>query len=93
MITKQDVLEIFEAIQNIQQDIPEDATEYSLEFATNGSEARIDFLGVNLWISAEDERDFNEETNKYEPFELFLRRRLQEELNTIAQIFIPYGPR
>jgi len=79
--------EVLEAVRKLNEEIMEDnegGTEYCCFWVleTNGIDIIINFLGQGMWRSDEDERDFDESKNEYEPLEPFLRR----ESKKISQI-------
>lgn len=57
------------------------------EFVTDGFSVIIKFMGHHrLWFSDEDEREFYEEANEYEPLEKYVRREAQKIINQISGI-------
>lgn len=47
-----------------------------LEQSYNGYDAVITFMGFQLWNSVDECRPYREETDDYEPMELYLRARI-----------------
>ncbi|KKM03014.1 hypothetical protein LCGC14_1778760 [marine sediment metagenome] len=87
--------EILHAVESINQDIYEFFEEkYGetfpiLELQTDGFGFVITFMGnYQLWSSENDERDFDEVKDEYEPFEPYLRRETQKMINKIGSIKI-----
>lgn len=85
--------EALEVIENINDEICDILNEnygenfLVLELCTDGNSVIINFMGRHqLWFSDEDERDFYEETNEYEPLEKYLRRRAQKIIDQISTI-------
>lgn len=84
--------EVFQAVENINEDIHE---------ALDNKANQIDLLGIisegsmfivvtyldhQLWDNDNDEREFIEDRNDYEPLEPFLRKEIKKlikQLNTI----------
>lgn len=78
--------EIVEIVQELEHEVWEktEGVEYfNFEVITNGTTLVISFIGIILWSSEEDDREYYEERDSYEPMEPFLRRRLNEELNKL----------
>lgn len=57
---------------------------FNFQVTTNGSVTEIQFVGICLWNSEIEDREFNETTDSYEPMEPFLRKRLNEELQKLS---------
>lgn len=53
---------------------------------TDGFSEIISFLGQPIWASDEDDREFSEVTNEYEPLEPYLLRKAQELIININSI-------
>lgn len=62
-------------------------SETSLEFPavleSDGFVFRIKWLGQTIWDSWEDEREFNEEKNEYEPLGLYLMEQQKDLLHCL----------
>jgi len=87
--------EALEAVENINQEIYDFFEEkYGetfpvLDLKTDGFSFRITFMGnYQLWSDDNDERENNEATDEYEPFEPYLRRETQEMIDKIGSIKI-----
>lgn len=80
-----DIIEIIDVVNTLEQEVYETTDNEYLNFKviTNGVYTGVEFIGIALWNSEDDERGFNDKTNKHEPFEEYLRRRLNEELSTL----------
>ena len=82
-----EIKEILDVVTILEQEAYEASdgkTEYlNFEVITNGNCTLVNFIGINLWNSEDDDRGFDDKTNKYEPFEGYLRRRLNEELSIL----------
>jgi len=57
-----------------------------LTFTTNGYEFHIDFCGACIFSSENDERNYIEELDEYEPLDLFLNRKIYEYHNKTSKI-------
>ena len=44
------------------------------------------FLGLTIWKSDEDEREYSEEIDDFEPLQGFLMKKIKEILNLISSI-------
>jgi len=81
---------IHNIITNLNQEIHESGDFIDLdllEYSTNGYGERIDFLGQQIWSSEDDgDRVYNEETDQYEPMDLFLRRTINTLIEWISKI-------
>ncbi len=87
--------EALKAVESINQEIYDffeekyGATFPLLNLETDGFAFVITFMGnYQLWFSEEDERDFDEVKDEYEPFEPYLRRETQKMINKIGNIKI-----
>jgi hypothetical protein len=49
-----------------------------LSFSTDGYASVIEFMGHVLWSTENDEREYIEETDDYEPLAPFVRRKFNE---------------
>lgn len=47
---------------------------------------RVSFLGEIIWSSEESMRDYNEETNTWEPLEDYLVRKMDEILRGVSKL-------
>ncbi len=90
--------EVLEAVENINQEIYDFFEEkYGetfpiLELRTDGFAFVITFMeNYPLWTSEDDEREYNEAKDEYEPFESYLRRKTQEMIDKISNIKIKGG--
>jgi hypothetical protein len=86
--------EIIEVIETLNQEMFNNTgNEYMfLSFHTNGWCQRIDFLGCQLWTDDDDMREYNEESDEYEPLETYLRRTLREEIAKMAELLSANTP-
>lgn len=54
---------------------------------TDGDSTIINFIGsYQLWMSDEDEREYDEKAEEYEPLEQFLRIEAQKIIDQLSQI-------
>lgn len=53
---------------------------------SGGFYERITFLGIELWRNDDDEREYDEETDTYEPMKPFLKRKMNECTKLIGSI-------
>lgn len=59
----------------------------TFELCTDGNSIIIKFMeNHQLWFSYEDEREFYEKANEYEPLEQYLRREAQKIIDQISSI-------
>ena len=58
----------------------------NLCFLYTGEIYVVNFLGFPIWDSDNDEREYYEEEDKYEPIESFLRRKVSELIKTIGSL-------
>jgi len=83
------IKEIEQAVQSIEEDIFEqtDAYYFNLSVKSNGFCQKVDFLGIELWSSEDDMREYiDEDEERYEPIEKFLRRELMNQLKKLQLI-------
>lgn len=80
-------------IEDINQEIhdseeyPDQYTEFTLlEYRTNGYASIILFFGEQIWSSEDDNREYDEETDVYEPLENYLRREINKFISLISNI-------
>ena len=84
--------EALEAISKLNLEIYEEFEQFGFSFTifelhTNGGDIIINFMGtLQLWHADEDEREFDEDKNEWEPLEEYLRKEAQEIINQIAII-------
>lgn len=52
---------------------------------TDGVECNVEWLGSTLWTSNDDERDFDEVMNDWEPIYPFLVKRIQQKVNSVLK--------
>jgi len=64
----------------------EEVDEIYLDIMSDGNSRLIKFLGIILWRSDEDERDFIEDVGEYEPLEDYLRRQVNLYVEKISKI-------
>jgi len=53
-------------------------TEVGFEYCTNGFMSSISIGGFNIWNSEDDDREWIEEENDYEPFLPFIKNKFNE---------------
>lgn len=80
-------------IEEINQEInesekyPDQYVEFILlEYRINGYGEIITFFDVQLWSSENDEREYNEETDEYEPLENYLKKEINKFIGLISDI-------
>ena len=83
------IKEIEHAVQSIEQDIFEQiGVEYfNISVTSNGFSRFVKFIGIDLWNSDDDMREYvDKDETEYEPLETFLRRQLNDELKKLRLI-------
>jgi len=84
--------EIIEIVEKINGEVFEHLERFGLtypffELRTDGFSIIIIFMGYHrIWFSDEDEREFDEDKNEYEPLERYLRREAQKIIDQINGI-------
>lgn len=75
-------------IDNINADFPLGVYEdgIHLELHSDGFYIVVTFCSIQLWSEDDDDREFREDTNEYEPLEPFLRRKVMELIDKIKGI-------
>ena len=58
------------------------------EYVSSGTVDIINFLGITIWNSEDDDRIFCNVINKYEPLDEYVRRKTNELLNRISNIHL-----
>jgi hypothetical protein len=84
-MTSKDLIEIIFVLQDEIDEVTNGECD-GISLRTDGSYHLIEFLGIQLWSSAYDERNPSAGENDYEPMEGFLRRRLNEEISKIKKL-------
>lgn len=69
---------IIEQLGNEQSDL--------ITLSYNGNKTLIEFMGMRLWYSGEDMRNFNEDTNNYEPLKDYIKRVLLKEISKLYKL-------
>lgn len=85
----EELREIFEAVMNLESEVYEKTggCEYlNFQVVSNGFHTRIEFLGILLWDTENECREFDEVNNCYEPMEPFLRRVLNKEMSKLNKL-------
>lgn len=84
------IQEVYNAIENINFELSDqyeelevnhiEGTSYNifLELSTNAFSMVISYLNFVIWKEDEDEREFYEDQNEYEPLEEFLRKKCKK---------------
>ena len=85
--------DIIKIIENINEDIYKSKAFYLTGYTLNlctlvyyGYGTYIEFLNMTLWNSEEDEREFDEEANEWEPLEPFLRNEINKIIQELSKI-------
>jgi hypothetical protein len=78
------VLKIVEDLNNAYMEVKGLAPFY---ITTDGVSVGVFFLEAPLWCSAEDEREYDEEKEEYEPLEDYLKRELRNLAKNILEVF------
>jgi hypothetical protein len=91
--------EAINAVEEINEKMFDQAEEGSscqyilLEMKTTGDIIIIEFCGIQIWNSEEDEREFHDSTNilppqpgSYEPIRTYLNRQINELVKYISKI-------
>ena len=69
----------------------EEAMFFPLVFDTDGMSFKVDFLGSTIFSADDDEREFSESKNEYEPVEGFLIQKINETINALWKDKDKYG--
>ena len=84
--------QIIETVDSLQYKIYEktECEYFNLSVTFFSGMVRVEFLGFCLWSSEDDMREYlevdGEETDIYEPLEVFLRRRINREIAKLQLI-------
>jgi hypothetical protein len=60
-----------------------------LEFWSNGDDCMIYFLGERIWASFDDNRNFIEQINDWEPLEPFIKKLCNDKINELKNQLFP----
>ena len=76
------------AVSNINMDLQEDEKEDEiyLEIHTNGFCIVVKFLGEQIWSSENEDRNFDDDANEWEPLEPFLRKKCKDLIIKISKL-------
>jgi len=87
-----DIINIENAVYKIQQDIFDSTggvEYYNISLSSNGYCCIVEFCGILLWSSEDDDRDYlDEELDIREDIEDYLRRVLREEISKLSTISV-----
>jgi len=83
--------EALEAVEAINQALHEsqegeDCQAVLLTFSTDGDDAIVKFLTQTIFLSSEDEREFDEQKNEWEPMQQYLWKQMNSILVDIEKI-------
>ena len=80
--------EIIEAVERINQEMFNNTgNEYMfLTYTTNGFSDAVEFMGVRVWDDNDNDQEYNEDTDEYEPIEACLRRLLKLEIQKMSEL-------
>lgn len=85
--------ELLKAIESINFDILEHDEDckkgyyqYLLRFESNGCNDVVKFLGNIIYNDDDNDREWNEQTKSYEPFQPYLLRKMSQEIAKIKKI-------
>lgn len=59
---------------------------FIVDYHCDGYMVVIEFLGLQIWSSDDDDREFNEEENKYEPLKPYLIKKIINVINVLSTI-------
>jgi hypothetical protein len=57
-----------------------------LTYRTDGYSKIIEFMEFALWSDDDDEREYNEKTDEFEPLEPFVKRKLNELIDNLTSL-------
>ena len=82
------IQEAINVVKSINEEIYE---QHQSEFipincCTDGDEVCIEFLNQHIWTSIEDEREYLDDKDDWEPLEQFVRIKIMELINEIKNI-------
>jgi len=69
--------DLYEAIKDLNNSIygfTGSSEEFYFEVRTNTTSIEVSFAGITIWNYDDDNREFDEQENKYEPYKLFFIR-------------------
>lgn len=81
-------MDYLKAVNNLNEELYErfGETESTFIYWTNGFVDCIKFGEIWLWNSEDDGRDWLEDKNDYEPFEPFIKRTFNKEVEKLAKL-------
>jgi len=60
--------------------------EANFVYSTDGFFEAINYAEIMIWNSEEDEREWDEEKNEYEPFKPFIKRIFNEKVEKLEKV-------
>lgn len=82
-----DAVEAFnEKVHNSIGDESEFSSDHMMTFESNSYSTIIKFMGLTLWSSDDDEREYIEAHDKYEPLLQFLERQFKRQLELFSRL-------
>lgn len=79
-------------VYNINEELFEMSEDFCVEngtglcFTTDGFASVIEFMGHVLWSTEDDDRDYIEETDDFEPLAPFVRRKFNELIDNLSAL-------
>ena len=86
------ITELEKIVAEIEMDIHEATGKdhFNVLVSSNGSCIIIDFIGIRIWDSENDDRDYIDDGHNhiYEPIRNFIRARINEEIEDLSKIVL-----
>lgn len=84
-----EVEEVLEVVRKLNDEINENLEEASATFYfgmdTDGYSSVVTFMGINIWSSEDDERDFVDNINEYEPLIDYLKFEANKMIENLIE--------
>jgi len=83
--TSEEVVKAVRELNEEMEDVENISETFFFTARTDGNCSVIEFLGCDLWNSEDDDREFLEDKNEWEPLVNFIRRKRDELLSNIIK--------
>ena len=81
-----ELTKVLEAVQELNDYISEKhegGSAQAVEFSSDGNMCAVRFCGSTVWNEDEDDRNFDDNANEYEPLVPFLKKKINEQIDDL----------
>lgn len=83
-----EIIDVVEELNELCVCAEDTSEEFYWTLKSTGTCSIIEYVGVTMWCSEEDEREFNEEKNEYEPLIDYLIRAQNRLIENLSKLRI-----